>query len=195
MSDEVLVIGGGIAGIQCSLDLANAGVKVVLVEKTPTIGGKMAILDKNFPTLDCSICIEAPKMSEVGKHPNIELLTLAEVVSVEKNGEDYLVEIYQKPRYVTSECSRCGLCVDACPVLLKNEFDYGMAARKAIYTPIPQSEPGAYVINIENCLNKPPNYLPCDRCIQVCGPKCIDFFMKPKIIKKKVKAIIVAAGF
>jgi heterodisulfide reductase subunit A len=195
MSDEVLVIGGGIAGIQCSLDLANAGVKVVLVEKTPTIGGKMAILDKNFPTLDCSICIEAPKMSEVGKHPNIELLTLAEVVNVEKDGEDYVVEIYQKPRYVTDECSRCGLCVDACPVLLKNEFDYGMAARKAIYTPIPQSEPGAYVIDIDNCLNKPPNYLPCDRCIQVCGPKCIDFFMKPKIIKKKVKAIVVATGF
>ncbi|MCL7389200.1 MAG: FAD-dependent oxidoreductase [Thaumarchaeota archaeon] len=195
MSDEVLVIGGGIAGIQCSLDLANAGVKVVLVEKTPTIGGKMAILDKNFPTLDCSICIEAPKMSEVGKHPNIELLTLAEVVNVEKDGEDYIVEIYQKPRYVTDECSRCGLCVDACPVLLKNEFDYGMAARKAIYTPIPQSEPGAYVIDIDNCLNKPPNYLPCDRCIQVCGPKCIDFFMKPKIIKKKVKAIVVATGF
>ncbi|MCS7126371.1 MAG: FAD-dependent oxidoreductase [Aigarchaeota archaeon] len=195
MPDEVLVIGGGIAGIQCSLDLANAGVKVVLVEKTPTIGGKMAILDKNFPTLDCSICIEAPKMSEVGKHPNIELLTLAEVVNVEKDGGDYVVEIYQKPRYVTSECSRCGLCVDVCPVLLKNEFDYGMAARKAIYTPIPQSEPGAYVIDIDNCLNKPPNYLPCDRCIQVCGPKCIDFFMKPKLIKKKVKAIIVATGF
>lgn len=195
MVDEVLVIGGGIAGIQCSLDLANAGAKVVLVEKSPTIGGKMAILDKNFPTLDCSICIEAPKMSEVGKHPNIELLTLAEVINVEKDEEGFIVEIYVKPRYVTSECSRCGLCVDVCPVLLKNEFDYGMAARKAIYTPIPQSEPGAYVIDIENCLNKPPNYLPCDRCVQVCGPKCIDFFMKPKIIKKRVKAIVVATGF
>jgi len=149
MSDSVLVIGGGIAGIQAALDLANAGARVVLVEREPTIGGKMAILDKNFPTLDCSICIEAPKMSEVGLHPNIELLTLAEVERVEGHAGDFEVTIRQRARFVTDQCTRCGECVSVCPVVLPNEFDVGMAARKAIYTPIPQSVPGAYVIDIE----------------------------------------------
>ncbi|MEM2909925.1 MAG: hydrogenase iron-sulfur subunit [Nitrososphaerota archaeon] len=194
-ADSVLVVGGGIAGIQAALDLAKAGVKVVLVEKSPTIGGKMAVLDKNFPTLDCSICIEAPKMGEVMRSPNIEVISLAELLEVNGSAGDFTVKILQKPRFVTSECTRCGDCVPVCPVVLHNEFDFGMGARKAIYTPIPQSEPGAYVIDIEHCLNKPPNYLPCNRCMEVCGPKCIDFNMKPKVIEKKVKAIIVATGF
>ncbi|MCK5429155.1 MAG: CoB--CoM heterodisulfide reductase iron-sulfur subunit A family protein, partial [Anaerolineales bacterium] len=134
MSDSVLVIGGGIAGIQASLDLAEAGARVVLVEKEATIGGIMAVLDKNFPTLDCSICIEAPKMSEVDLHPNIEILSLAEVDQVEGVPGDFCVQIRQAARYVTDACTRCGECAEACPVVLPNEFDSGMAARKAIYT-------------------------------------------------------------
>ena len=130
-----MVIGAGIAGIQASLDLANAGCKVVLVEKEPAIGGKMAALDKNFPTLDCSICIEAPKMSEVVNNANIEVVTLAEVTKVEGQAGNFNVTIHQKPRYVTSECTRCNECVLVCPQILKNEFDVGMAGRKAIYTP------------------------------------------------------------
>jgi heterodisulfide reductase subunit A len=196
MSDSVLVIGGGIAGIQASLDLAESGAKVVLVERAPTIGGKMAVLDKNFPTLDCSICIEAPKMSEVGQHPNIEILSLAEVQSVSEGAGSFRVGINQRARFVTDECTRCGECVAACPVVLPNEFDAAMASRKAIYTPIPQAVPGPYVVDIRNCLNDPPNYLPCARCVQACGPKCIDFGMPlTRRVEREVGSIIVAAGY
>ena len=158
--DRILIIGGGIAGIQGALDAANAGAKVTLVERSPTVGGKMSVLDKNFPTLDCSICIESPKMSEVGLNPNIELLTMAEVQKVEGEAGDFKVLIKQDARYVTDACTRCGECVTGCPVIVKNEFDYGMAARKAIYTPIEQSVPGPYVIDEKNSLNEPPNLLP-----------------------------------
>ena len=196
MSDSVLVIGGGIAGIQSALDLAEAGAIVYLVEREASIGGLMAVLDKNFPTLDCSICIEAPKMSEVDLHPNIEILSLAEVVKVEGQVGDYRVQVRQKTRFVTDECTRCGDCTETCPVVLPNEFDSGMAARKAIFTPIPQSVPGTYLIDIENCLNDPPNYLPCDRCAQVCPPKSIDFLMPPESIRSiEVGAIIVSIGY
>ncbi|MES0360482.1 MAG: FAD-dependent oxidoreductase, partial [Anaerolineales bacterium] len=196
MSDSVLVIGGGIAGIQSALDLAEAGAIVYLVEREASIGGLMAVLDKNFPTLDCSICIEAPKMSEVDLHPNIEILSLAEVVKVEGQVGDYRVQVRQKTRFITDECTRCGDCTEACPVVLPNEFDSGMAARKAVFTPIPQSVPGTYLIDIENCLNDPPNYLPCDRCAQVCPPKSIDFLMPPESIRTiEVGAIIVSIGY
>jgi len=193
--DRILIIGAGIAGIQGALDAANAGAKVTLVEKSPTVGSKMSVLDKHFPTLDCSICIESPKMSEVALNPNIELLTMAEVQSVEGEAGDFAVTIRQDARYVTDACTRCAECVDVCPVIVKNEFDYGMAARKAIYTPIEQAVPGPYVIDVQNCLNDPPNLLPCTRCIDVCGPNAIDFSMKPKLIERKAVAVIVATGF
>ncbi|MBI5354996.1 MAG: CoB--CoM heterodisulfide reductase iron-sulfur subunit A family protein, partial [Candidatus Aenigmarchaeota archaeon] len=180
MSDRIVIIGGGIAGIQAALDAANAGSKVTLVEKEGTIGGKMSVLDKNFPTLDCSICIEAPKMSDVIQNPNIEVLTLAEVSEVKGKTGDFEVRIKQKPRFVTDACTRCNECVSVCPQILKNEFDSGMASRKAIYTPIEQAVPGPYVIDIQNCLNKPPNYIPCNRCMKACAPNCIDFGMKAR---------------
>ena len=196
MSDSVLVIGGGIAGIQASLDLAEAGAKVVLVERQATIGGVMAVLDKNFPTLDCSICIEAPKMSEVDLHPNIEILSLAEVDSVQGTAGNFSVKVRQRARYVTDACTRCGECTIVCPVVLPNEYDSGMAARKAIYTPIPQSAPGAYVLDITNCLNTPPNYLPCNHCIDICPPKAIDLSMPGEnILHRNVSAIIIATGY
>lgn len=196
MSDAVLVLGGGIAGIQASLDLAEAGARVVLVEKQATIGGVMAVLDKNFPTLDCSICIEAPKMSEVDLHPNIEIISLAEVDSVEGQAGDFTVHIRQRARYVTSACTRCGECATACPVVLPNEYDSGMAGRKAIYTPIPQSTPGAYVVDLAHCLNEPPNYLPCNHCQQACPPGAIDFLMPPEtVLTRRVGAIITAVGY
>ncbi len=196
MSNAVLVIGGGIAGIQSALDLAEAGAQVYLVEKQATIGGVMAVLDKNFPTLDCSICIEAPKMSEVDLHPNIKILSPAEVVKVEGQVGDFTVHVEQKARFVTDECTRCGDCTTACPVVMPNEYDSGMATRKAIFTPIPQSVPGTYLVDIENCLNQPPNYMPCDRCVQVCPPKAIDFLMqKTRVEKLSVSAIILAIGY
>lgn len=193
--NTILVIGAGIAGIQASLDAAKAGAKVVLVEKEATIGGKMSILDKNFPTLDCSVCIESPKMSEVALHPNIELLSLAEVKKLEGYEGNFRATINQRPRYVTDACTRCSECIPVCPVILKNEFDVGMAVRKAINTPTEQSVPGAYVIDENNCLNKPPNYLPCSRCTDACGPQAIDFNMKGKRIERDVASVVVATGF
>ncbi len=196
MSDAVVVIGGGIAGVQAALDLAEAGARVVLVEKGPSIGGKMAALDKNFPTLDCSVCIEAPKLSEVGEHPNIEVLNNAEVVKVEGEVGDFTVTVRQRAGFVTSECTRCGECEPVCPVVLPNEFDAAMASRKAVYTPFPQAVPGAYVVDIEHCLNEPPNYWPCHRCAEACPPRCIDFSMPlEKHLTRQAGAVIVAPGF
>ena len=196
MSDSVLVIGGGIAGVQAALDLAEAGAKVILVEKGPSIGGKMAALDKNFPTLDCSVCIEAPKLSEVGEHPNIEILNNAEVVKVEGEAGDFQITVRQRAGFVTSECTRCGECEPVCPVVLPNEFDAAMASRKAVYTPFPQAVPGAYNIDIDHCLNEPPNYWPCHRCAEVCPPKCIDFSMPTEQhLQRRAGAIIASAGF
>lgn len=196
LNDTVIVIGGGIAGIQTALDLAEAGIHVILVEKQPSIGGKMAALDKNFPTLDCSICIEAPKMSEAMTHPNIDIRTMTEVIKVEGEAGNFTVKLREKARYVNEECTRCGECALACPNILPNEFDYGTGFRKGIYTPFQQSEPGAYVIDMDACLNKPPNYLPCYRCVDACLPKCIDFNMKPfREYEEKTSSIVVATGF
>lgn len=195
-ADAVLVLGGGIGGVQASLDLAEAGVRVILVEREPTLGGKMAALDKNFPTLDCSICIEAPKISEVVRHPNIEVLTLAELVNLEGSPGAFVATLEQKGRFVTDACTRCNLCTDVCPQVRANEFDVGMGARKAIFTPAQQAEPGAYVIDMEACLNDPPNYLPCNRCLTACLPKAIDFSMpRTKRLTRTVASVIVSTGF
>ncbi len=196
MSDSVLIIGGGIAGVQAALDLAEAGARVVLVEKSASIGGKMAALDKNFPTLDCSVCIEAPKLSEVGEHPNIEVLNNAEVVALEGEAGDFTATIRQRAGFVTDECTRCGDCEPVCPVVMPNEFDADMASRKAVFTPFPQAIPGAYVVDIDHCLNEPPNYWPCNRCAEVCPPQCIDFSMPLESrLERKVASVIVSAGF
>ncbi len=196
MSDSVLVIGGGIAGVQAALDLAQAGARVVLVERSPSLGGKMAALDKNFPTLDCSICIEAPKLSEVSEHPNIEVITNAEVTALQGEAGAFTATIHRKSGLVTDECTRCDECVQVCPVLLSNEFDAGMASRKAIYTPFPQAVPGPYVIDVANCLNDPPNLLACQRCADVCPPKCIDWTLPlEEDLEREVASVIVAAGY
>ena len=148
MSGSVLVIGGGIAGIQASLDLANRGTKVYLVEKTPSIGGRMAQLDKTFPTLDCSICILAPKMIECLRHPNISLLTYSEVKEVKGQAGDFTVKILKKPRFVDEEkCTGCDECTKVCPVTSPNEFDMGLGTRNAIYRPFPQAVPNVFVID------------------------------------------------
>ncbi|MBX5326457.1 FAD-dependent oxidoreductase [Candidatus Bathyarchaeota archaeon A05DMB-4] len=145
---SVLIIGGGIAGIQAALDLADADFKVYLVEKTPSIGGKMAQLDKTFPTLDCSACILTPKMADAGHHPNIKLLTCAEVENVNGYVGNYEVTVLKKPRYIDEEkCTGCGECEKVCPVTMPNEFDMGLKQRKAVYRPFPQAIPNAYTID------------------------------------------------
>ncbi|HXY46399.1 MAG TPA: hydrogenase iron-sulfur subunit [Thermoplasmata archaeon] len=193
----VMIIGGGIAGVQAALDLAEAGRRVVLVEHTPSIGGKMAALDKNFPTLDCSICIEAPKLSEVAENRNIEVLSSTEVVSVQRREDGtFRVSLHRRGNLVNDECTRCGLCSDACPVVLPNEFDSGMASRHAIFTPFPQAVPGPYFLSVEDCVNEPPIVLPCSRCLDVCPPKAISWDRPLEAnVERDVAAVVATTGF
>ncbi len=190
---KALVIGGGVTGIQAALDLADTGYKVYLVEKEPSIGGRMAQIDKTFPTMDCSICILAPKMSDVGHHPGIELLTNTKVEEVKGYIGSFKVKVLKEPRYVTSDCSACGDCSQVCPITAPNEFDVGLATRKAIYTPFAQAVPSTYIVDCEICLNKE-GIMACDKCVQACERQAINFDMKSETIELEVGTIIVATG-
>jgi len=190
---KALIIGGGVAGIQAALDLADTGYKVYLVEREPSIGGMMARIDKTFPTMDCSICILAPKMSDVGHHPNIELLTNSEVVDVKGYIGNFRVKVSKKPRYVKEDCSACGECSKVCPMTAPNEFDAGLALRHAIYTPFAQAIPSTYIIDMNLCLNKD-GVIVCDKCVKACERQAIDFTMKPETVELEVGTIIVATG-
>ncbi len=190
---KALVIGGGVAGIQAALDLADTGYHVYLVEREPSIGGRMAQLDKTFPTMDCSICILAPKMADAGRHPNIELLTNSEVLEVKGYIGNFKVKVLEKPRYVTDECTACGDCAPVCTITVPNEFDVGLATRHAIYIPFPQAVPSTYIVDRDLCLNKE-NIIICDKCIKACERQAIDFEMKPEVLELEVGTVIVATG-
>ncbi len=195
LSSNVLVVGGGIAGIQSSLDLTDLGFKVYLVEKKPTIGGTMAQLDKTFPTLDCSLCILAPKMVEVFRNPNIELLTYSEVKNIEGSLGNYTITILKKPRYVREDlCKGCGDCAAKCPVKkIPSEFDAQLKNRTAIYIPFPSSVPPVYVIDSDKCLYFRTGA--CQLCLKACSAHAIDFEQKPQEIKVNVGAIVIATGY
>jgi heterodisulfide reductase subunit A len=191
---RALVVGGGIAGIQAALDIANAGFEVILVEKSPSIGGHMAQLSETFPTLDCSQCILTPKMVEVSRHPKIRLLTYSEVVEVSGFVGNYRVRIRKKPTYVNPEkCNLCGECAKVCPVRVPNEFDRGLSTRAAIYIPFPQAIPSSYTLDERNCLGIVP--LRCGKCAEVCEAKAIDFDMHEEILEEEVGAIVLATGY
>ena len=194
MPNSVLIIGGGIAGIQASLDLANRGTKVYLVEKTPSIGGRMAQLDKTFPTLDCSICILAPKMIECFRHPNINLLTYSEVKDIKGEAGNFAVTILKKPRYVdATKCTGCGTCMEKCPVKVPNEFDMGLGNRKAIYMPFKQAVPLIATIDTEHCLYFTKGI--CKVCQKVCPSSAVTYEQKPEEATVTVSSIILATGF
>ncbi len=190
VEQSVLVIGGGVAGITAALNAADAGLKVYLVEKEPSIGGHMAQMDKTFPTMDCSICILAPLMVGVFEHPNITLLTNSEVLNVNGSVGRFEVGVLKYPRYVDEEkCSQCyQICIDPCPVDVPNEFDLNMGERKAIYVPFPQAVPLFPLIDEKNCLG-------CKACELVCELDAIDFNQKQEKLSLKVGAIIVATGY
>ncbi len=190
---KAMVIGGGVAGIQAALDLADAGYKVYLVEKTGSIGGRMAQLDKTFPTMDCSICILAPKMSEAGRHPNIELLTLSEIKEVHGHIGNFRVKVLKKARYVKKECSSCGDCIQACPQLVPDEFNEGLSFRRAIYIPFAQAVPSTFLVDMNLCLNNH-GIVACDRCFQACSHRCIDFSEEDRMLDIDVGTIVVATG-
>ena len=195
LNRKVMVIGGGIAGIQAALDIANGGFDVYLVEKTPSLGGHMAQLSETFPTLDCSSCILTPRMVEAAKHPKIHLYTYSEVKEIQGVVGQYKVKILQKPRYVDPvKCTGCGDCTDVCPVIVPNEFEQGLGGRKAIYVPFSQAVPLKYTIDLENCLNTR-KLVVCDQCYRACGPKAINYLMEPEEEEIEVGAIVVATGY
>jgi len=184
-----LIVGAGIAGINAALDLGNSGYKVYLVEKTPTVGGHMAQLDKTFPTMDCSACITTPKMSEVAQNPNVELLTYSEVEFIDGYVGNFQVKIKKKPHYIDQEaCTGCGACAEACPIEVPNEFDLGMKPRKACYIPFPQAVPGEYTISMDNCIK-------CGICAEICPTNAIRYDDKPEYLEVKVGTIILATGW
>ncbi len=204
MNYRALVIGAGISGMQAALDIADSGYQVLLVEREPAIGGHMAQLSETFPTLDCSQCILTPRTVEVGQHPNIELLTLSEVVDIDRLPPDpedsdgapggFRVRIKRHPRHVQEDkCTACGDCADVCPVVVPNEFDRGLAARRAIYIPSPQAVPAVYCLDPDACLGLFP--LACGKCAKACDVNAIDYDMQPQIIEEVVGSVVVATGY
>jgi heterodisulfide reductase subunit A2 len=191
---KALVIGGGIAGISASIDIGNAGYEVVLVERLPSIGGRMLQLSETFPTLDCAQCTLTPKTVETGQHSKIKLLTYSEVDSVEGKTGAFSVRIRRKAGYVDWEkCTGCGLCQQKCPTKTFSEFDRGMGQGKAIYTLSPQAVPNKPVINPSVC-----RYFregKCRVCEKVCPVGAIDYEQKDRFVEEKVGAIVAAVGF
>jgi heterodisulfide reductase subunit A len=185
---KALVIGGGVAGIQAALDIADQGFEVYLVEKDVSLGGHMVQLDKTFPTMDCSICILGPKMVDVTKHERIKVFTYAEVEEIDGYVGNFRVKIRKKARFVNESCTACDICARFCPIEVPNEFDLGLAKRKAIYIPFPQSVPMIYTIDAEHCIG-------CGLCKAVCEPKAIDDFQKDEVVEVEVGTIIIATGY
>jgi heterodisulfide reductase subunit A len=190
VTSKALVVGGGIAGMNAALDLAEMGFKVYLLEKGESIGGHMAALDKTFPTLDCSICIEGPKMVDVGRHPNIEIISNAELLKVDGYVGNFKVKIRKNPRFVLADkCTGCGECKDVCPIEFPNEWDMNLGTRKAISVPFDQSVPLIYTIDKDYCIE-------CYKCVDICGAReAIDFEQQPEEMNIEVGAIIVSTGF
>jgi len=193
---RVLVVGGGIAGIQASLDLGDAGFDVHLVERNPSIGGKMAQLSRTFPTEDCSACILSPKMADVPANPNIRLLTNSDVTAVDGHLGAFEVTVTRRPRYVDPDkCTACGLCEEQCPVSVPNEFEEGLTERKAIHAPFGFAVPNKYLIDDSVCLRLTRGGDVCGRCQKVCPHDAIDFDDEPMTETFTVDTVIVATGY
>ena len=196
VTKRALVIGGGISGIQASLDIANAGFEVILVEKEPSIGGHMSQLSETFPTLDCSQCILTPRMVEVYQHPKIKLMTYSEVEKVEGFIGNFKATIRKKARSIDeSKCTGCGLCTQKCPIKKKafNEFEEGLTYRSAVYVPFPQAVPNIPVIDRTVCTYYQSGK--CQMCVKVCGREAIKFDQEDTLITEDIGAIVVATGY
>jgi heterodisulfide reductase subunit A len=189
-SYDVIIIGGGIAGMQAALDLGDMGKKVIIVDKEPSIGGNMFKLSKTFPTMDCASCISTPKMAAVTHHPNIKILTYSEVKAIDKQEDGtFRANVFEKPRYVeASVCTACRQCEDACPVIVPSEYDLGLIGRKAVFVPFETEVPKVALIDMENCVY-------CGACERVCPADSINFLQTPKRHTLIAKSVIVATGF
>src|SRR5512137_2761736 len=196
VNPATLVIGGGVAGIQAALEIAEAGHPVYLVERQGTIGGHMAMFDKTFPTLDCAACILTPKMVAVGQHPNIDLLVLSEVQEVQGRAGAYRVKVLRHATRVDAEtCVACADCAQFCPVVVPSEFDVGIATRKAIYIPFPQAVPNAYLVDAEHCTWILSDGKKCGACVKKCGKAAIHLDARDEVVELEVGNIVVATGY
>ncbi|MDR1712588.1 MAG: CoB--CoM heterodisulfide reductase iron-sulfur subunit A family protein [Coriobacteriales bacterium] len=194
INKRALVIGGGIAGMQAALDIADAGYPVTIVEAEPSLGGKMVMLDKTFPTMDCSACICTPKMADVGSHPNITVKTLSEVEQVSGYVGNFEVTIREKAKYVDyATCTGCGLCETKCPTKVASEFDQGLGQRKAIYKPFAQAVPSKPTIDAAHCRKLTSDK--CGVCEKLCPTKAINFADEDKLTTETYGAIVVAIGY
>lgn len=184
-----MVVGGGVAGIQASLDLADSGFKVYLVDKGPSIGGVMAQLDKTFPTNDCSMCILSPKLVATGRHPNITILTNADIMGLNGEAGNFEVKIRKNSRYIIEDkCNGCGICAQKCPIEAVDTFNEGLAKRGAVYVEYPQAVPLKYKIDREKCIG-------CGTCYEICKARAIEYDQKETETTLKVGSIILAPGF
>jgi heterodisulfide reductase subunit A len=190
---KAMVIGGGIAGVQAALDLADSGIEVFLVERAPSIGGRMAQLDKTFPTNDCSLCILSPKLVEAAEHPYINIISNAEIEQVRGNAPHFAVTVRKKPRFVNEEkCTGCGVCMTKCPVKIPDDFNVGLCDTKCIHIPFPQAVPAVAIIDKEHCIYFKRGK--CRICERFCEPQAIDFNQQQEFMNIEVGSIIVAAG-
>ena len=191
----VLVVGGGISGMQSALDLAESGYRVYLVEKKPAIGGTMARLDKTFPTNDCAMCTMSPKLVDVGRHLNIEIITGAELVDLAGEPGNFKATVVQQARYISLEkCIGCGACAEACPVKVDDDFDGGLGKRKAAYKLYAQATPNAYAIDKSKCLRLK-NPKACGKCLKACPAEAIDHSMPDTNLELEVGAVVLSPGF
>ncbi len=186
---DALVVGGGIAGMQAALDLADQGFQIALVEREPSIGGKMITLSKVFPTLDCCSCITTPKMSAVAHHPNIRLFTYCELKSIEESPSGFRADVMQKPRYVdASKCTGCRSCEYECPITVPSPFDRGLGSYRAIRVPFSTAVPQIAVLDMENCIL-------CGKCEKICAAKAVDYTQQPESFEIEATAVVMATGF
>ena len=186
---DALVVGSGIAGLQAALDLADQGFSVAIVEKSPSIGGKMISLSKVFPTLDCASCITTPRMASVSHHPRIRTFTYVTVDGIKRDGGAFTASVTRKPRYVDEkECISCKRCEEVCPVFLPDEFEQGLGAKKTISIPFTNAIPQFPVMHPEYCIR-------CGACARACPKDCIDFLQEPAPFEIQSKAVILATGF
>jgi len=197
MTDSILIIGGGIAGLHAALECANAGARATVVERGPIVGGRLAATMTAADAIgDRAEGLRTPLFEALAENDRIEILTQATVESIDGRPGNFTVGIRERARFVTDACTRCKLCRAVCPVVLSNEFDAGLTFRKAIFTPMGETYPEPYVIDIENCLNTPPNYLPCNRCVQACEDDAIHFDVPLETMHERhVGAIVLAPGF